>query len=447
MPDEALAGFVAETAERQGVTGAAVGVWADGREDFGCHGVTSVENPLPVDQDSLFLLGSVTKTVTATAVMRLVADGKVALDAPVRRYVPELVLADERAADEITVLNLLNHTSGLDWGLIGDFGEGDDALAGYVARLPELPLIAPPGTRASYSQAGFNLAGRVVEKVTGLTYERAVASLVLSPAGLSHSFFDRDDIMTRRFAVGHNRGADGTLSIGRLWRRSRGDNPGGGIASSAADVLRWARFHLASGGSTGEVLRRMREPTVALRGSSLGDAIGIGWFLRDIDGVRAAGHGGSANGQFAELLLVPERDFAVVALCNEGPDGIPFNQEVVRWALRNYLGITDRDPEPLPFDEARAREVAGSYQNEVMTFTIGIAGAGLTMEVRIKPEIRAAAEKEPPPDPAPFDVGLLPRDEYIVTEGEYAGQRGFFSRDESGAVTGVDLAGRLASRV
>ena len=66
---------------------------------------------------------------------------------------------------------------------------------------------------------------------------------------------------------------------------------------------------------------------------------------------------------------------------------------------------------------------------------------------RIKPEIRAAANKEPPPDPAPFDVGLLPRDEYIVTDGEYAGQRGFFTRDASGAVTGVDLAGRLATRV
>jgi len=80
-----------------------------------------------------------------------------------------------------------------------------------------------------------------------------------------------------------------------------------------------------------------------------------------------------------------------------------------------------------------------------MTFTIAIAGAGrrtgLRMEVRIKPEIRAAA------DPAPFEVGLLPRDEYIVTGGEYAGQRGFFTRDASGEVTGVDLAGRLASRV
>ena len=454
MPGEALAGFVAETAERLGVTGAAVGVWADGKEDFGCHGVTSVENPLPADRDTLFLIGSVTKTFTATAVMRLVADGTVALDAPVRRYVPELVLADERAAVEITVLNLLNHTSGLDWGLIGDFGEGDEALAGYVARLAELGLIAPPGTRASYSQAGFNLAGRIVEKVTGLTYERAIASLVLSPAGLSHSFFDRDDIMTRRFAVGHNRGEDGTLAIGRLWRRSRGDNPGGGIAASAADVLRWARSHLGDGVPgvlPAEVLRQMREPTTALRGSSLGEAIGIGWFLREIDGVRAAGHGGSANGQFAELLLVPERDFAVVALCNEGPDGIPFNQEVVRWALQEYLGITERAPEPLPFDEARAREVAGRYENEVMTFTVGINGAGqgmgVRMEVRIKPEIRAAADKEPPPDPAPMDLGLLPRDEYIVTDGEYAGQRGFFSRNESGAVTGVDLAGRLASRV
>jgi hypothetical protein len=162
------------------------------------------------------------------------------------------------------------------------------------------------------------------------------------------------------------------------------------------------------------------------RAEPLGDAIGIGWFLRDVDGVRTAGHGGSANGQFADLLLVPERGFAVVALCNEGPEGIPFNQAVVRWAWQEYLGISDRDPEPLPFDEARAREVAGRYENEVMTFTVGIAGAGqrmgLRMEVRIKPEIRAAADKEPPPDPAPFDVGLLPRDEYIVTDGD-AGPR------------------------
>jgi hypothetical protein len=71
------------------------------------------------------------------------------------------------------------------------------------------------------------------------------------------------------------------------------------------------------------LLNRMQEPTVALRGSALGNAIGLSWFLRDVDGVRAIGHGGSANGQFAELLIMPERNFAVVALSNAGPDGIP----------------------------------------------------------------------------------------------------------------------------
>lgn len=355
MSDDTLTEFVAAKAEEFGIPGVAVGMWANGREVYACCGMTSVDNPLPVDQDTLYLLGSITKTYTATVLMRLVAEGRVELDAPVRRYVPELRLADERTAAEVTVLNLLNHTSGLGVGYIADTGEGDDALADYVAKLTELELVAPPGTRASYSQAGYNLAGRIVEKVTELTYERAVASLVLEPLGLSHSFYARDDVMTRRFAVGHNLDEDGVLSVARLWRRWRGDNPGGGLASSVADQIRWARFHLGDGPAKNgalvlpaEVLHRMKEPTVALRGSSLGDALGICWFLRDVDGVRTVGHGGSANGQFAELLTVPERDFAVVSLSNAGPNGIPFNQAVVRWTLHSYLGVTDRDPQPLP---------------------------------------------------------------------------------------------------
>src|SRR6266508_5855268 len=320
MAHNPLSDFVEATTAKFGIPGVAVGVWADGRETYACHGVTSIDNPLPVDPDTLYVLGSVTKTFTATTLMRLVAEGRVELDAPVRRYVPELRLADERAAAQITVLNLLNHTSGLDWGFTSDTGEGDDALAGYVAKLAELKQLAPPGIRASYSQAGYNLVGRIVEKVTGLTYERAVASLLFEPLGLSHSFFARDDIMTRRFAVGHNRGEDGTLSIARLWRGPRCRNPGGGLASSAADQLRWARFHLGDGRAESgervlpaEVLQRMQRPTVALRGSALGDAIGIGWFLREVDGVATVGHGGSASGQFAELLTVPERNFAVVS--------------------------------------------------------------------------------------------------------------------------------------
>lgn len=456
MSQVMLSEFVEKNAIKFKVPGTAVGIWADNKTSYICQGVTSVDNPLPVDQNTLFVLGSVTKTYTATALMCLVARGQVELDAPVRRYVPELVLANEQDAARVTVLNLLNHTAGLDWRVNVDTGEGDDALAREVAKLSESKQIAPPGTRASYSQAGFNLAGRILEKVTGLTYERAVASLVLEPIGLSHSFFARDDIMTRRFVVGHNLGEDGTLAVARPWRHWRSDNPGAGLASSVADLLAWARFHLGDGTSESgvrvlpaEMLHRMKEPTVALRGSSLGDAFGICWFLRDVGGVRTVGHGGSANGQFAELLLVPERNFAVVSLSNAGPGGIPFNQSVVRWALETYLGVTEREPEPLAYDEARAREVVGNYENEFMTLTIYTAESALRLDVRIKPEIRAASKTEPPPDIPPADIGLLPGDtnEYIVTNGSLKGQRGLFTRDGSGAVVGVDLAGRLFKRV
>ncbi len=455
MSQDRLSDFVEATIAKFEIPGVAVGVWVDDQEYIACRGVTSLDNPLPIDPDTLFGLGSVSKTFTATALMRLVAEEKVRLDAPVRHYVPELGLMDEQVAAKVTVLNLLNHTSGLDWGLQVDTGEGEEALATYVAKMAGLEIIAPPGTRASYSQAGYNLAGRIIEKMTGLTFERAVASLVLEPLGLSHSFYLHEEVMTRRFTVAHNRGEGGALSVQRLRRRPRGDNPGGGLASSVADQLRWARFHLGDGRAESgvrilptEMLRQMKEPTVALRGSNLGDAIGIGWFLRDVDGVRTVGHGGSTNGQFAELLLVPERNFAVSALSNAGPDGILFNQTVVRWTLQTYLGVTDRDSEPLPYDELRAREVIGNYENDVMTLAITTEGAGLRLEVRMKPEARAAY-KEAPPDYEPFDFGFLPgnADEYVITSGAFKGQRGFLTRDQSGRVVGVDLAGRLFSRI
>jgi len=103
MSHHMLSDLVEATVTTFGIPGVAVGVWVDGREMYACHGVTSIDNPLPVDQDTLYVLGSVTKTYTATALMRLVAEGRVALDAPVRRYIPELRLAEGRAAAEITV--------------------------------------------------------------------------------------------------------------------------------------------------------------------------------------------------------------------------------------------------------------------------------------------------------------------------------------------------------
>ena len=108
-------------------------------------------------------------------------------------------------------------------------------------------MIARPGARASYSQAAFSVLGRLIETVTRLPYEQAMASLLFEPLGLSHSFFAAQDVMTRRFALGHNLGEDGDLSVARLWRGPRYRNAGGGLAAALTDQLRFARFHLGDG--------------------------------------------------------------------------------------------------------------------------------------------------------------------------------------------------------
>ena len=141
----------------------------------------------------------------------------------------------------------------------------------------------------------------------------------------------------------------------------------------------------------------MREPTVALQGSpsamplaSAGSSATWTAFV--------VGHGGSANGQFAELLLVPERNFAVVSLSNLDRVVSPLIRLSFVGLFRPIWESTSEGLEPLAYDEARAREVVGSYRESSMTLTIGTDGSVLRLDVRIKPEIRAAAKTEPPPD-------------------------------------------------
>src|SRR5579883_1932332 len=135
---EQLQRRVAQEAEKLSVPGVAVGVYHQGEEQYFFHGVTSIENPLPVDADTLLPINSTGKTFTGTAMMCLVDRGAVDLNAPVRTYVPELELKDEDIARKVTVLHLLNHTAGWDGDLFEDTGEGEDALEKFVAKMVEL---------------------------------------------------------------------------------------------------------------------------------------------------------------------------------------------------------------------------------------------------------------------------------------------------------------------
>src|SRR5829696_1836624 len=148
------------------IPGVAVGVYYQGQEYVRGYGVTNVDYPRPVDEDTLFRIGSTTKTFTGTAIMRLVEEGRMALDAPVRTYLPRLRLADESVAARVTVRQLLNHSAGWLGEYYRDFGRGADALERYVAGMAELPQLTPVGQVFAYNNAAIALAGHVVEAVT-----------------------------------------------------------------------------------------------------------------------------------------------------------------------------------------------------------------------------------------------------------------------------------------
>ena len=460
MNDHELLDLLAELADEFEVPGVAAGVWHAGHTSFACHGVTSIENPLPVDEHTLFQAGSIGKTFTATALLMLAEAGRVELDAPVRRYLPELLLADATAAAKVTLLQLLNHTAGWEGDFFPDTGDGDDALARYVARLRELAQLTPPGAAFSYNNAAFCLAGRVIETVTGDTYERAIRRLILQPLGLRESFFFPNEVMTRRFAVGHRPSADHALQVARPWALPRNGAPAGGIVTSIADVLAWARFHLGDGrGADGRQvlsepgLRAMRDPTVHMPGSAFGDALGIGWILSEIGGEWLVGHDGSTNGQEACLSFLPEQDWALVLMTNASPGGLALNRIARRRVLAACAGIVEEDPQPVSGAPETLGGYAGEYRARGMCCQIAVdQGGGLRFTLHNDPELLAMMFENgevPPSQPASLQAGLVAghADRYVFADGPAQGLTGYFIRDGEARVRALHLFGRRLPRL
>ena len=441
-------------AERLDVPGVAVGVALGDEQHLAFHGVTSVEDPLPVDAGTLFQIGSTGKTYTATAILQLVEQGRIDLHAPVRTYVPELRLRDQRVARGVTVLHLLNHTAGWDGDLFEETGEGDDALDRYVERMATIEQVTPLGSTVSYNNASLGLAGLVLERVTGQRYEAVIRERLLEPLGMHRSLFAAKEIMTYRFSNGHRRSQDGAIKVTRPWDTGRYGAPMGGMSSNVADQLAWARFHMGEGcapdGSRllgSEMLRRMQEPSVLCPGNALGDAVGISWLLRDVGGASVVAHGGDMSGQHSIFEMVPDRRFAITALTNCGPNGTEFNERIMRWAFAAYLGIEVKDPEPVRLEQEALAAYAGRYETIAVIHEVRVADGGLVLVDEIRPEVLAQLGEEPkdePPDP----LGMLPGagDRYVVTDGPSKGERGSFSRGEDGSIDGMHVGGRYATR-
>ncbi len=220
-------------------------VWT--RRASRAYGLLNKETGVETTEDSVFQIGSMTKVWTATLVMQLVDEGKLDLDAPVIDVLPELELSDRDVAARLTMRHLLTHTSGIDGDVFTDTGRGDDCLERYVALLAEAAQNHPLAATWSYCNSGFVLAGRVIEKLTGGTWDAAIKERLVGPLGMTHTGTLPEEALLHRAAVGHVSETAPSPRGAAAWALPRALGPAGLVNSTRADVLAFARMHLTGG--------------------------------------------------------------------------------------------------------------------------------------------------------------------------------------------------------
>ena len=433
--------------EKHHVPGVVVGVWHAGKETIRGLGITCVEHPLPVTPETLYQVGSITKTFLATAVMRLVEMGKLDLDTPVRTYLPDFRLADETAAANATLRHLLTHTGGWEGDYFNDFGRGEDALAKMILHLANLPQITPLGKFWSYNNAGFYLAGRVIEIVTGKCFEAAIQELVFDPLGLKSTYFFPEDVLTHRYVVGHEEN-EGQAVVARPWAMGRAIHPAGGVISCAHDLFEFARFHMGDG-TAPDGSRLLQTQTLAQMHSPLLHATGLrhialSWFTFTLDGVTLLRHTGGTHGQTTLLVFAPEEQFALVVLTNSS-DGDGVIDAAETSALQQYLGVSIPQPVPLELPADQLEPYTGSFESGDSSCRIELVEDRLVLHMAYKGGFPTPEAPAPPPQPPAF-MALYETDKFIVLDGSMKGSRGEFLRDDQGRVAWLRIDGRVHYR-
>jgi CubicO group peptidase (beta-lactamase class C family) len=278
----------------------------------------------PVTADTVYRIGSITKTMTGMALLELRDRGKLAFDDPVSRYVPELRSARPPTTDTgpIRIRHLVTHSSGLPRMGQLDFGAWCEVTDSQLRRAAKTAVLDfAPGARSVYSNLGMALAGLVVEEASGESYRSFMEANVFQPLGMIHTVWDPDQVPPDQLAKAWVFDQDKFVFAGVHWRLGAAEAMGG-LYSSVADMSRYIAFQLSAwpprDGPDDGPLRRatVRESQVAATGSRpRSDTFGVNWILRS-DGHlgRLVFHDGATEGYQSIVWMLPDRGVGVVAL-------------------------------------------------------------------------------------------------------------------------------------
>lgn len=345
---------LAAISSRHPAVGLAVGVVRDGcLSDFHGHGFADIASGAPVTEDTVFRIGSITKTFTAIAVLQLCEQGLVDLDSPAGRYLRAYPLIPaKRGHRPPTVRELLTHTAGLPQlvyparafqPVLGEtvaYGQPVPTLAEFYHG--RLRLVAEPGTQHTYSNHGFATLGQIVADVTGQPLRRHFHERIFEPLGMADTDLVRTDRIRARLATGYAVRAGGARPVPDRDLVCAG---AGAIYSTASDMARYVAALLAGGsGAHGQILKSETlagmftahyQPDPRLPG------VGLGFFRRVLDGHLVAGHDGLVPGFTSQMSLAPDDGIGVVAFTSGAPRAMAWLSTEVAAILGRILGVAE----------------------------------------------------------------------------------------------------------
>jgi CubicO group peptidase (beta-lactamase class C family) len=305
-----------------------------------------------------FFIGSLTKSITALAVMQLVEAGKVELDAPVLRYLPWFRVADPVASAQMTVRHLLNQTSGLPLlpseVALFDFDECPDATERQARALSGLKLTRPVGSKWEYSNFNFNLLGLIIETVSGERYTDYIQNHIFNPLEMAHSYTSKAEAVQNGLAMGHRHWFSLPFPAPDM-PVPQSSLPSGQLISSSEDMAHYLIVHLNGGRYGGaqilssagiDELHRGVVECITF-GISTGK-YGMGWFEIDLGQTKTFSHGGNVPDFSAFMALVPEQRKGVVILLNADPYGLPIITEEIGMGVTALLA--GQQPPPVRLD-------------------------------------------------------------------------------------------------
>ena len=275
-----------------------------------------------VSPETPFIIGSLSKSVTALAIMQLVEARRVELDASVQQYIPWFRVADESASARITVRHLLNQTSGLSTKAGRSFqGSGDtsdNALERAVRKLSTVQLTKPVGATHQYSTVNYSVLGLIVETVSGQSYERYIQEHIFDRLEMRNSFTAAAQAERQGLATGHHYWFGRPVAVDLPY--NRGLLPAGYLISSAEDMAHYLIAQLNEGTYGGSAVlspsgtAALHRP--AVRTPEADTSYGMGWFVGPVNGLPAVFHQGETFNYHANIVLIPESQRGVVVLMN-----------------------------------------------------------------------------------------------------------------------------------